>query len=191
MEDRDGIEVMVCEDVGAWESWLAANHANSSGVWLKIAKKHSGRSTVTIGEALDVALCYGWIDSIRRSYDDDYYLQRYGPRRPRSLWSKVNVGRVEALIAAGRMRPAGLAQVEAAKADGRWAAAYGPQRDATVPPDLAAALSANEKAKAFFDTLGKTDRYQVILRVITARTPERRAVVLDDTITTLESGQKI
>ena len=191
METPDGIELIVCNDADEWEKWLAENHEGSGGVWLKIAKKHSGRTTVTIREALDVALCYGWIDSIRRSHDDDYYLQRYSPRRPGSHWSKVNVDKVEALIAAGRMRPRGLVQVEAAKADGRWAAAYESQKNAAVPPDLADALDQNEQAKAFFEQLGKTERYQVILRLLKARRPESRATLLDKTITTLAAGEKI
>ena len=185
------MEAIVCNDAADWEAWLAENHDASAGVWLKIAKKRSGQTTVTIREALDVALCYGWIDSIRRSYDGDYYLQRYSPRRPGSHWSKVNVDKVEALIAAGRMRPRGLVQVEAAKADGRWAAAYESQKNATIPPDLADALDQNEQAKAFFEQLGKSERYQVILRLLKARRPESRATLLDKTITTLAAGEKI
>lgn len=183
------MEVIVCRDVTEWEAWLAANHESRSGVWLKIAKKHSGRRTVSITEALDVALCYGWIDSIRRSHDQDYYLQRYSPRRPGSHWSKVNVAKVESLIAAGRMRPAGLAQVEAAKADGRWAAAYESQKNATVPADLAEALEQNSTAKSYFDQLGKTDRYQVILRLLKAKTPESRTQLVKKTISMLEAGE--
>ena len=190
MDALNAMQVIDCVDAGEWEEWLAANHAGSGGVWLKIAKKNSDRTSVTITEALDVALCYGWIDSIRRSYDDAYYLQRYSPRRPSGHWSKVNVDKVEALIAAGRMRAPGLAQVEAAKADGRWAAAYVSQRNATVPPDLADALAQNDQARRRFESLGRTDRYQLILRLLKARTPASRAAVLNKTITMLAAGEK-
>ncbi|HEU4542682.1 MAG TPA: YdeI/OmpD-associated family protein [Jiangellaceae bacterium] len=190
MVGPDGAEIIICHDATEWENWLAENHGGSTGVWLKIAKKRSGRTTVTIIEALDVALCYGWIDSVRQSHDDGYYLQRYSPRRPNSHWSRVNVDKVEALIAAGRMQAPGLAQVNAAKADGRWAAAYESQRNATVPADLAAALQRNEPAKRFFDQLGKTDRYQIILRLLKAKTPEGRAALLEKTILTLAAGER-
>jgi uncharacterized protein YdeI (YjbR/CyaY-like superfamily) len=182
------MEIIVCRDAAEWEGWLARHHGTSLGVWLKIAKKHSGLVTVTIGEALDVALCYGWIDSIRRGYDNHHYLQRYSPRRPGSQWSKVNVDKVQALIAAGRMTPPGLAQVEAAKADGRWAAAYESQRNATVPADLAEALAQNPTAKAHFEQLGKTERYQLILRLLKAKTPQSRALLLKKTIGMLDAG---
>jgi uncharacterized protein YdeI (YjbR/CyaY-like superfamily) len=119
------MEVLTCRDGAEWEAWLADHHALRSSVWLKIAKKGAGLPSVTISEALDVALCYGWIDGQRKALDEDYYLQKYTPRRPRSRWSKINVGKAEALIAAGRMRAPGMAAIEAAKADGRWAAAYG------------------------------------------------------------------
>ena len=189
MRVPEDMEIVVCRDAADWEGWLGRHHGASPGVWLKIAKKHSGRTTVTIGDALDVALCYGWIDSIRRGYDDHHYLQRYSPRRPGSHWSKVNVEKVEALVAAGRMRPPGLAQVEAAKADGRWAAAYESQRNATVPADLAEALAHNPTAKAHFEQLGKTDRYQVILRLLKAKTPQSRALLLKKTIGLLDAGR--
>ena len=124
-----------------WESWLAENHKQENGLWPLIAKKGSKKVSITIGEALDVALCYGWIDSQRKGYDADYYLQRYSPRRPKSPWSKINVERVDALIAARRMRKPGLTAIAAAKADGRWDVAYVSQRNAGIPPDLAAALN--------------------------------------------------
>ena len=126
-----------------WETWLSEHHGVRTEAWLRIAKRHSGVASLTVAEALDVALCYGWIDGQRQSYDEVSYLQRYSRRRPTSSWSKVNVAKVDALVAAGRMRPAGLAEVAAAKADGRWEAAYESQRTATVPPDLAAALAGN------------------------------------------------
>ena len=137
------MDVIRCVDAAEWESWLEVHHAKADGVWLKIAKKGSGRSSVTAAEADEVALCYGWIDSQRKSHDETYFLQKFTPRRRGSSWSRVNVDRADALIAAGRMRAAGFAEIEAAKADGRWDAAYESQRTATVPDDLAAALAAD------------------------------------------------
>jgi uncharacterized protein YdeI (YjbR/CyaY-like superfamily) len=145
---------------------------------------------VTAAEAGEVALCYGWIDSHRKSLDASYFLQKYSPRRPGSSWSRVNVERVEALIAAGRMRAPGLAEVEAAKTDGRWDAAYASQHRATVPDDLAAALARDERARAFFESLGRTDRYGVILRLLKARTPAIRAAQLRRIVARLRAGQR-
>jgi len=172
------VDVLDFPDAAGWESWLAAQHEARSEAWLRIAKRHSGIASITIPDALDVALCYGWIDGQRKAHDDVSFLQRYSRRRPGSSWSKVNVAKVEALLAAGRMRPAGLAEVEAAKADGRWAAAYESQRTAEVPPDLAAALAGNPRASAAFERLGRSDRYAVILPLLKARTPQTRAKVL-------------
>ncbi|MCE9667861.1 YdeI/OmpD-associated family protein [Myxococcus stipitatus] len=157
-----------------FEAWLEAHGGARAGVWLKLAKKGSGITSLTDDEAVDVGLCFGWISGLRKSLDARYYLQKYVPRRPRSRWSRVNVRKVEALMAAGRMRPAGLAEVEAAKADGRWAAAYESQRNATVPDDLTAALAANPGAARAFAALGKTRRYALILEVVTARTEAGR-----------------
>lgn len=174
-------------DAAAFEDWLAENVDHQPGVWLKIAKKSSGVPSLTDDEAVDVGLCFGWISGQRQSLDDVYYLQKYVPRRPRSRWSQVNVRKVEALTADGRMRPAGLAEVDAAKADGRWDAAYESQKDATVPPDLAAALIENPRAAAAFEGLGKTDQYAVILDLVTARTPETRSTHLRKVIAALEA----
>jgi uncharacterized protein YdeI (YjbR/CyaY-like superfamily) len=185
------VEVIAFANGAEWEGWLAGHHRSSLGVWLKIAKKGSGAVTVTNEEALDIALCHGWINGQRKALDEVHYLQKYTRRRPRSTWSKVNVAKVEALIAAGRMREPGMAEVAAAKEDGRWAAAYEPARNATVPPDLAAALERHERARRFYESLGRTDRYLVILRLMTARTPETRAARLKRMITTLEAGEKV
>jgi uncharacterized protein YdeI (YjbR/CyaY-like superfamily) len=174
-------------DAAAFEAWLEANVDQQSGVWLKLAKKGSGVPSMTSDEAVDVGLCFGWISGQRKSLDDVHYLQRYVPRRPRSRWSQVNVDKVEALTAAGRMRPSGLAEVDAAKADGRWAAAYESQRNATVPPDLAAALEANPRAAQAFEALGKTERYAVILKLLTARKAPARAAALDKAVSALVS----
>ncbi|MER6947528.1 YdeI/OmpD-associated family protein [Nonomuraea sp. NPDC000554] len=172
-------------DAAQWEAWLAGHHESEDGVWLKIAKKGSAADSVTIVQALEIALCYGWIDSRRKSHDEHFYLQRYSRRRKGSPWSRVNVERVEALAAAGRMRPPGLAEVAAAQADGRWAAAYTAQRNATVPPDLTAALAAHPQAAARFEALDKTARYLMILPLLKARTPAGRAARLNRTLSDL------
>lgn len=163
------VDVLDFPDAAGWESWLAGQHEVRAEAWLRIAKRHSGLALVTIAEALDVALCYGWIDGQRTAHDDVSFRQRYSRRGPRSSWSKVNVAKVEALMATGRMRPAGLAEVAAAKADGRWEAAYESQRTAAVPPDLAAALAGNARANAAFERFGRSDRYAVILPLLKAR----------------------
>lgn len=165
-------------DADAWEGWLAANHATRTEAWLRIGKRRADIDLITIDQAADGAFCFGWIDGQRRSYDAESFLQRYGPRRKRSPWSRVNVEKVEGLIADGRMRPAGLAEVEAAKADGRWESAYEPQRTATVPADLKAALADNLDAKEAFERLGKSERYAVMLPLLKAVTPEARAKAL-------------
>jgi uncharacterized protein YdeI (YjbR/CyaY-like superfamily) len=185
MEALNNTEVLACTDVTQWESWLADHHEESSGIWLLIAKKGSDKQSVTISDALDVALCYGWIDSQREGYDTNHYLQRYSPRRPGSAWSLLNVERVEALIDARGMRAPGMAEVAAAQADGRWAAAYEPQRNARLPPDLAAALEQNEPARAAFERLNRTGRYAVILPVLKATTPAARVLQVRKTIAKL------
>lgn len=180
-------EIVFFPDAAAFEAWLDDHGDAQEGVWLKIAKKSSGIASLTDDEAVDVGLCYGWISGQRRSLDDTYYVQKYVPRRSRSRWSQVNVRKVEALTAAGRMRPSGLAEVEAAKADGRWDAAYVSQKEATVPPDLADALAASPAAAGSFAALGKTEQYAVILDLVTARTPETRAAHLRKAIAALEA----
>jgi len=183
----DDIEIISCVDVDAWDGWLAEHGATRPSVWLKIAKKGSGVVAMGAQEAGEVAICHGWIDGQRRSLDASHFLQCFSPRRPGSPWSLVNVARVEALEAAGRMRPGGRAQVAAAKADGRWAAAYAPQRTAAVPEDLTAALEANDRARAAFDSLSKSDRYALFLPLLKARTRQARAKALRRTLATLEA----
>jgi uncharacterized protein YdeI (YjbR/CyaY-like superfamily) len=180
--------VIAFRDAPEFEAWLDANVDLQAGVWLKIARKGSGVPSLTADEAVDVGLCYGWISGQRKAYDDVYYLQKYVPRRPGSRWSQINVDKVDELSAAGRMRPSGLAEVEAAKADGRWAAAYTSQRKATIPPDLAAALRASPQAAQAFDALGKTKQYAVILELVTARTATARAAQLRRAIIALEAS---
>ena len=183
----DDAKVIAFCDAAEFEAWLAEHVNHIAGVWLKIAKKGSGIASLTDDEAVDVGLCYGWISGQRKGFDELYYLQKYVPRRPGSRWSQVNVRKVEALIAQGRMRPPGLAEVDAAKADGRWAAAYESQKEATVPPDLAAALTASPRAASGFEALGKTERYAVILDIVTARNPTTRTAHVRKTIAALES----
>ncbi len=184
-------EFQIFASAAEWEQWLIANHDRSAGVMLLIAKKHTGVPTVTHAEALDVALCYGWIDAIRRAHDETYFAQRFTPRRPKSLWSKINREKVAALIAAGRMKAAGLAQIESAKADGRWEAAYDGQKGAEAPADLLAALDASPKAKKFFATLKSQNRFAIIFRLQTARTPETRARRLATFVAMLKRGETI
>ena len=183
----DGAEVIAFRDTAAFETWLTDHVDHTPGVWLKLAKKSSGVPSLTDDEAVDVGLCFGWISGQRRSCDATYYLQKYVPRRPRSRWSQVNVRKVAELTAAGRMRPSGIAEVEAARADGRWDAAYESQRDASVPPDLEAALAENPVAARAFAARSKTGQYAVILDLITARTTGTRAARLGKALAELES----
>ena len=184
------VPIQLFRDAAAWEAWLVA-HADAPGLWLKIAKKDQGVVSVTYPEALDVALCHGWIDGLKRSCDAQYFLQRFTPRRPRSVWSKINIGKVETLIAAGRMRPGGLREVEAAQADGRWQAAYDSARNIEVPDDLAAAFKKNAKARKFFEQIDRSNRYAVLWRIQTAKKPETRAARIEKLVAMLERGEKI
>jgi uncharacterized protein YdeI (YjbR/CyaY-like superfamily) len=175
----------------AWAAWLDKNHAKSSGIWLKLAKKSSGIPSVTYDEAIEVALCYGWIDGQKRSYDETSWLQKFTPRGPKSIWSKINTEKVLDLIENGRMKPAGLKAVESAQLDGRWDAAYAPQSKATVPEDLQRELDRNKKAKTFFSTLDSLNRYAILHRIHTARKAETRARRIEQFIRMLEKKEKI
>jgi uncharacterized protein YdeI (YjbR/CyaY-like superfamily) len=175
----------------AWERWLRANHTKSTGLWLKIAKKGSGTTTVDIADAIEVALCYGWIDGLRHAHDETYFRQRFTPRTPRSKWSMINRDRVEALIAAGRMRPAGQAQVDAAKADGRWDAAYAGSRTIEVPADLTRALRRNAEARRAFAALDSRNRFAILFRIHDAKRPETRARRIEQFVTMLAEGRTI
>ncbi|MEA3064667.1 MAG: hypothetical protein QOJ27_1113 [Sphingomonadales bacterium] len=191
METRKGLPVLAFEDSAAFEAWLAAQPADSAGLWLKLARKGSGLASVSKSEAVDAALCHGWIDGQMNPYDEKSWLIRFTPRRARSKWSKINCERVEALVAAARMRPGGLAEVEAAKADGRWADAYPPHSRAEPPPELRAALDASPKAAAFFATLKGANRYGLIYRVLDARKPETRAKRIAQFVAMLERGETL
>jgi len=175
----------------AWAKWLDANHARSSGIWMRIAKKNADITSINYAEALDVALCYGWIDGQKRPLDASSWLQRFTPRGPRSIWSKINTGKAQALIDSGRMRPPGLAAIEAARQSGRWGSAYEPSSAAAVPPELQAAFDRSPKAKAFFDTLRGANRYGIIFRVSTAKKPETKAKRVADFIARLERGETL
>jgi uncharacterized protein YdeI (YjbR/CyaY-like superfamily) len=188
MKDR---EILRFADAAAWETWLAKNHDKCDGMYLAIAKKESGERSVTHQEALDVALCYGWIDGVRNSLDEKRFLQSFGPRRARSLWSIINRDKVAALTAAGRMKPPGQAEVDRAKADGRWAAAYAGQKTIQVPDDLAAALQKSAKAKAAFATLSSQNRFAIIFRLGNVKKAETRARKLADYIAMLERGETL
>ena len=175
----------------SFETWLKKHHASSDGLWLLIAKKGADEPSVTYPEAVEIALCWGWIDGQKKGLDDQHFLQRFTPRRARSIWSKINVDKVAALMAAGRMQPAGQAQIDAAKADGRWQQAYDGARTSTVPDDLQAALDAEPKAKAFFATINATNRYAVLWRVQTAVKPETRAKRIAQLVEMLARGEVI
>jgi uncharacterized protein YdeI (YjbR/CyaY-like superfamily) len=174
-----------------WADWLAKQHDKSAGVWLQLAKKDAGIASVTYEEALDVALCYGWIDGQKKSFNDKYWLQKFTPRGPRSIWSKINTEKAEKLIASGEMKPAGLKAIEAARSDGRWEAAYSSQKNMSVPEDFRAALDKNKKAKAFFATLNSVNRYAILFRIQAAKKAETRARRIQQFVEMLERGEKL
>jgi uncharacterized protein YdeI (YjbR/CyaY-like superfamily) len=178
-----------CQD--DWAIWLAEHHATSTGIWLRIAKKASQLRSVSYAEALECALCFGWIDGQKKACDEGSWLQKFTPRRSKSIWSKVNREKAEILIQTGRMKPAGLKEVERARDDGRWAAAYDSVSKAEVPPDLQAELDGNAKAKAFFATLNSRNRYAILFRIQTAKKAETRARRVKQFVAMLERGELI
>jgi uncharacterized protein YdeI (YjbR/CyaY-like superfamily) len=183
--------IQLFEDASAWETWLEANHTTPAGLWLKMSKKASGIASVTYDEALDTALCFGWIDGQRKTHDAQHFIQRFTPRRKRSIWSKRNVDKVAALIESGRMRQAGLAEVEAAKADGRWERAYSASSVVEVPEDFRVALERDAKAKAFFEGLGKTKRYAFLWRITTVKREETRRRKIVEFVGFLAEGKTL
>jgi uncharacterized protein YdeI (YjbR/CyaY-like superfamily) len=189
--ERKGQPILEFADAAAWETWLTDNHDVSTGVWLKLAKKTSPRATVSYAQALDVALCFGWIDGQLGKFDAAYYVHRFTPRTARSRWSQVNVQKASELIEAGTMRPSGRAAIEAAKADGRWDAAYEAQSQATVPPDFQAALDANPKAKELFATLTGVKRYRFLYRLTTVKREETRKRRIERYIEVLNQGKTL
>lgn len=174
----------------AFESWMAENHANPEGIWLRLFKKDSGKETITYDEALDVALCYGWIDGQLKKFDDESWLRKFTPRRNGSKWSKRNTEHVDRLTKGGRMKPSGLAEVEKAKADGRWEQAYKAQSNMTIPDDFMKALSANPPALAFFQTLNKANLYAIAYRLTTAKKPETREKRMQQILEMMARGEK-
>jgi uncharacterized protein YdeI (YjbR/CyaY-like superfamily) len=174
-----------------WTRWLDKNHAKSAGVWMQIAKNTGDRKSVSYAEALEIALCYGWIDGQKKSWDESLWLQKFTPRGPRSIWSKINKAKAEKLIKSGRMQPAGLAAIERAKKAGQWEAAYDSHSTAPVPADFQAALDQNPKAKAFFAKLDSNNRYAMLFRLQTAKLPETRARRIEQFIGMLEKHEKI
>ena len=174
-----------------WSDWLARQHDKSTGIWLKLAKKDSGIKSITYEEALDVALCYGWIDGQKKGFDDKYWLQKFTPRGAKSIWSRINTEKTEKLIASGEMKPAGLKAIEAAKKDGRWDAAYASQKTISIPDDFQAALDKNEKAKTFFASLKSSERYSFLFRLHHAKKPETRTRQIQKFVEMLEKGEKL
>lgn len=191
IEERAGLPILAFKDLAALERWLEAQPANSPGLWIKFAKAGSGIESVTKPEAIDAALCAGWIDGQLDKYDDAHWLVRFTPRKPRSKWSQVNRARAEELIAAGRVRSAGWAQIEAARADGRWDAAYAPASKAQVPSDLQAALDQSPEAAAFFATLTGANRYAILYRIAAVKKPETRARKITGFIAMLERHETV
>ena len=191
MEVIKGLPVLLFDDQSNWHNWLEENHEQTHGIWLKLAKKSSGKSSVSYSEALDEALCYGWIDGQKQTYNNKFWLQKFTPRGPKSIWSKVNVTKAEELIKSGLMRPSGLEAVESAKKDGRWKAAYDSPSSATVPEDFQIALDSSPKAKQFFETLNRVNVYAFCWRIQTAKKPETRKARIEKFIDMLNKGEKL
>ncbi len=191
MTAKPDLPIIAFASSNAWETWLEKHHATANGLWLKIAKKGSGIDTVSYAEALDVALCYGWIDGQKASFDDHHWLQRFTPRRPRSKWSKLNREKATELIKRGEMKPAGLREVERATQDGRWDAAYDAQSTATVPDDLRREFDKNVVARKFFSTLDSRNRYAILYQIQDAKKPETRARRIEKYVAMLNEHKKI
>jgi uncharacterized protein YdeI (YjbR/CyaY-like superfamily) len=190
-EIKQGLPIVQHPDQSSWEDWLESHHGDQAGAWLKLAKKNAPTPTVTFAQALESALCYGWIDGQISRYDEHHYLQRFTPRKPRSKWSQINREKVTRLIEGGRMKPPGLAQIEAAKADGRWDDAYAPQSQIEVPDDFQRALDANQAAKQFFQTLTGSRRYAFLYRLHHVKAPDRREKRIADYIERLSQGRAL
>ena len=183
------LPIIMFETQQEWDTWLEQNQEATAGLWVRFAKKGSGLRSISYKEAVEIALCHGWIDSQVKTYDAQSYIQKFTPRRAKSLWSKINRERAEQLIESGAMRPAGLAEIERAKADGRWDTAYDPASKATVPEDFQAELDRNKKASAFFATLNKANRYALLFRIQTAKRPETRAKRIREFLRMLENHE--
>ena len=190
MTNPNPIPIIEFETAGAFEIWLEAHQDHSEGFWLKIFKKNANRKSISYAEALDVALCYGWIDSQKKALDEQAYLQKFSPRRAKSIWSKVNIGHTERLIREGRMRPAGLKAIEKAKEDGSWEKAYDPSSKMTIPADFLKALSNNKQAEAFFMSLNKANLFAIGFRLQTAKKQETREKRMKEMLEMLAKGEK-
>lgn len=191
METYKDLPVLFFKNAEQWSAWLEKHHAEPTGVWLKFAKKSTGIESLNYAGALDEALCYGWIDGQSKSLDETYYLQKFTPRRAKSIWSKRNVGKIAELTRQGRMQPAGLAAVEAAKQDGRWDQAYDGPSSITIPPDFQAMLDANPTAKKFYESLNKTNTYAILWRIQTAKKPATRQARMGKLLAMLLEGKKL
>jgi uncharacterized protein YdeI (YjbR/CyaY-like superfamily) len=191
MKNSDELPIIGFATQQDWEVWLAEHCADPTGIWLKIAKKGAGVLSISYAEALEGALCYGWIDGQKAAFDEQYWLQKFTPRRAKSIWSQINCDKATALIEAGRIQPTGLRQVELAQADGRWDAAYAGQSKATVPDDLQQALDKNPQARDFFLTLNSVNRYAIIFRVQTAKKAETRAARIQKFVDMLTKGEML
>lgn len=185
------LPILPFENKKKWAEWLAKQHDKSAGVWLKLGKRASGLASITYEEALDAALCYGWLDGQKKGFDEQYWLQKFTPRGPKSIWSRINTEKVERLIASGEMKPAGLKAIEAAKKDGRWEQAYDSQKNISVPDDFQAALNKNKKAKVFFETLKSVNRYAILFRIHNAKRAETRAKRIQQFVEMLERNEKV
>jgi uncharacterized protein YdeI (YjbR/CyaY-like superfamily) len=188
---KDGRPIAAFASAAEWEAWLDAEHASSDGVWIKFAKKGSGIDSVSYPEAVEIGLCFGWIDSQMKSLDERFYIQKFTPRRAKSKWSRVNREKIEELTKQGRMKPAGLAEVELAKADGRWEAAYSSPANVEVPDDLQKALDASPKAAEFWAVLNKSNRYAIVYQLEDAKKPATRTRRLEKFLGMLERGEKL
>jgi uncharacterized protein YdeI (YjbR/CyaY-like superfamily) len=188
---KEGAGARLFASQAAWAAWLEKNHRKQDGLWLRIAKKDSGLKSVTYPEALETAICYGWIDGQKRPDSDGTWLQRFVPRRPKSIWSRINREKALALIANGRMKPPGMEVIQQAKEDGRWEAAYDSARSSKVPEDFQAALDASPKAQVFFDSLDGANRYAVLFRIQTVKKAETRARKIQDFVKMLERNERI
>jgi uncharacterized protein YdeI (YjbR/CyaY-like superfamily) len=189
--EKGGLPIMAFSSRAAWAAWLDAHQTDAAGVWLAIPKKGAGEVGVSYADALEVALCYGWIDGQKGTLNERFWVQRFTPRRPGSIWSRVNRDKVLALIARGELQPAGLREVEQAQADGRWEAAYEPPSTMAVSDDLQQALDANPAAAAFFAGLDRTNRYAILHRVHAAKKPETRARRIESFVAMLADGKKL
>jgi len=190
MNKIDTLPIIQFETTETFETWLVENHETLSGLWMKIFKKDSKKKTITYAEALDVALCFGWIDGQKKTFDEESWLQKFTPRREKSIWSKVNIGHIERLTNEGRMRPAGLKAIEKAKADGNWEKAYDSSSKMTIPEDFLKEISKNKKAEAFFLTLNKTNLFSIGFRLQTAKKQETRTKRMKEIIEMLAKGEK-